>query len=152
LDRQHFLQAVLQGNARSKLALVIETYRIKKYIGSYLAAIGNVDGIVFTAGTGEAEWLVREMVLDGLECFGIRINRDRNRGTRSGQEEVDISGDGSLIKILVIPTNEELVFVEDVIAIHSGGYSDHLHNDYSFAKGDFAPSAFLDKQGRDGTD
>ncbi len=148
LDRQHFLQAVLQGNSRSKLALEIETYRIKKYIGSYLAAIGSLDGIIFTAGTGDADWLVREMVLDGLECFGIRINRERNRAIRSGQEEVNISGAGSLVRTFVIPTNEELVFVEDVIAIHSEGYSDHLCNNYSFAKGDFIPSTFFDKQVR----
>jgi len=142
-ERQHFLKAALDGDSRCKLALEIETYRLKKYIGSYLAIIGPLDAIVFTTGTGASEWPVREMVLHGLECFGIRLDRDSNRVIRSEQEEVEITGEDSLIRVFVIPTNEELVIAEDVAAIHSGVYSDHLHYDYSFAYSDFVPSVSM---------
>ena len=140
LERQHFLQAALAGDSRCKLALEIETYRLRKYIGSYLAIIGPLDAIVFTTGTGEAEWPVREMVLNELDCFGIRLDRNRNRASRSKHEEVEISAEESLIRLFVMPTNEELVIAEDVAAIHSGGYKGRLHDDYSFANGDFVPS------------
>ncbi len=137
--RRQFLEAAAEGVPRCKLALEIETYRIRKYIGSYLAIIGPLDGIVFTAGAGEVEWPVREMVLHGLDCFGIRLDRDRNRAIRPGREEAEITGEGSLVRTFVIPTNEELVCVEDVAAIHSGGCSDHQRRDYSFAHPGFVP-------------
>ncbi len=137
--RQQFLQAVLDGDPRNRLALEIETYRLKKYIGSYLAIVGPLDGLVFTAGTGGAEWLVREMVLQGLECFGIRFDRENNRALRSENDEVEISAAGSPVRTFVIPTNEELVYVEDVAAICSGGHSDHHQHDYSFAHRGFMP-------------
>ncbi len=137
--RQLFLDAVLDGEPRCKLALEIETYRVKKYIGAYLAIIGPLDGVVFTEGTGVSEEPVRKMVLDGLECLGIKIDRNRNRSIRTGPEEVEISAEDSAIKVFVIPTNEELVYIEDVAAIHSGNYSDHQNHKYSFAQRDFVP-------------
>jgi acetate kinase len=139
LGRQGFLEAVSDGDPRCRLALEIETYRVRKYIGAYLAIIGPLDGVVFTAGTGTAEWPVREMVLQGLDCFGILLDRDRNRTVRPRREEVEITGQGSLVRTFIIPTNEELVCVEDVAAIHSGGCSDHQRHDYSFAHRDFVP-------------
>jgi len=141
LERQEYVTAALEGDSRCRLALEIETYRIRKYIGSYLAVIGPLDAIVFTSGSGASEWLVREMVLDGLACFGIRLDRDSNRAVRSVQEEVEITGDESPIRTFVIPTNEELVIAEDVAAILSGASINHQHYDYSFAYGDFIPSA-----------
>jgi acetate kinase len=137
--RQRFLEAVLDGEPRCRLALEIETYRIRKYIGAYLAVIGPLDGLIFTAGSGAVEWLAREMVLQGLECFGIRIDRGRNRSARTGEAEVEISGEGSLVRTFVIATNEELVYVEDTAAIHAGVYSDHQHHDYSFTRRGFVP-------------
>jgi acetate kinase len=142
-ERQHFLQAALDGESRCKLALDIETYRLKKYIGSYLAIIGPLDAIVFTTGTGAPECPVREMVLNELECFGIRLDREKNRAVRSELEEAEITGEGSLIRLFVMPTNEELVIAEDVAAIHSGLCKSHLYSDYSFASGDFIPSASM---------
>ena len=141
LERQHFLQAAFDGDTRCMLALEIEASRIKKYIGAYLAIIGPLDAIVFTSGTGASEWPVREMVLNGLDCLGICLDKDRNRAPRPDQEEVEITGDQSLVRTFVIPTNEELVIAEDVAAVRSGTYSDHLHYDYSFTRKDFAPSA-----------
>jgi len=120
LARRDYLKAALAGDYRCKLALEIETYRIKKYIGAYLAIIGPLDAIVFTTGAGAAEWPVRELVLEGLECFGIRCALNRNRAVRSEQEEVEISAEESLIRLFVIPTNEELVMAEDVAAVVTG--------------------------------
>lgn len=143
LGRQHYLQAAFDGDPRCMLALRIETSRIRKYIGAYLATIGPVDAIVFTAGTGAAEWPVREMVLNELDCFGIRIDRDSNRALRPEREEVEITGAGSLIRIFVIPTNEELVIAEETAAIHTGICCDQLQCDYSFARREFVPSVSL---------
>ncbi len=138
-DRQHFLEAALDGDLRCKLALEIEAYRLKKYIGAYLAVIGPLDAVVFTTGAGEGEWFARELVLEGLECFGILPDNGRNRTVNSERKEILITGDNSPVKVFVIPTNEELVFAEDVTAILSGNYSDHLHYHYSFAGPDFIP-------------
>ncbi len=143
MERQHFLKAAMDGDSRCILALEIETYRIRKYIGSYVAAVGPLDAMVFTTGSGASEWPVREMVLDGLECFGIRLDRERNRAIRTECEEVQISAADSLVRVCVIPTNEELVIAEDAAALHSGACSDHLYCNYSFACGDFVPSASL---------
>lgn len=143
LERRNFLKAALDGEYRCKLALEIETYRIRKYIGSYLAIIGPLDAIVFTTGSGASEWPVREMVLSGLECFGIGIDVDRNRTIRSEQHEEEITADGALIRTFVIPTNEELVIAEDVAAILSGLFSNQLQYGYSFSRGDFVPKVSL---------
>lgn len=144
LERQDFLQAALAGNSRNRLALEIEAYRIRKYIGAYLAVVEPLDAIVFTIGRAETEWLVREMALTGLECFGLRLDRNSNRAVLPGHEEVEITGQESLIRAFVIPTNEELVIAEDVAAILSGNNSEHLHYDYSFASTDFIPSALME--------
>lgn len=143
--RRNFVKAALEGDYRCKLALEIETYRLKKYIGSYLAVTGPLDAIVFTAGAGASEWPVREMVLDGLDCFGIRLDRERNCAVLSDQEEMEITAEDSLIRTFVIPTNEELVIAEDVAAILSGACCDHRHYGYSFANGDFVPSASIEQ-------
>ncbi|MDD2898835.1 MAG: acetate/propionate family kinase, partial [Desulfuromonadaceae bacterium] len=140
LSRDHYLQAALDGDPRSLLALSIETSRLKKYIGSYLAVIGPLDAIVFTAGTGFAEWLVREMALDGLDCFGIRLDQGSNRAIQTELQEVEITGKTSLIRSFVIPANEEHVIAEDVAAIYSGVCCDHLLYDYSFGRGDVVHS------------
>jgi len=137
--RQRFLEAVLDGEPHCRLALEIESYRIRKYIGSYLAVIGALDGIIFTAGSSRLEWLVREKVLEGLEGFGIRFDRERNRAACPGKEELDISADGSRLRLLVIPTNEELVFVEDTARIVRGASGSDDCHDYSFARSGFIP-------------
>ena len=143
MERHHFVQAALEGSPRCKLALDIETYRLKKYIGSYLAIAGPLDAIVFTTGSGAIESTVREMVLHELDSIGIRIDRDSNRSIRAHHEEAEISGKGALVRTFIIPTNEELVIAEDVAAILSGVCCNHLHYDYSFANSDFVPSASM---------
>ena len=88
-------------------------YQVKKYIGSYVAAMGGVDAIVFTAGVGENAATTRKMICEGLECLGIAIDDAKNnvRGT------VDITAEGGKVKVLVIPTNEELVIASDTMAL-----------------------------------
>ena len=92
------------GDKRAELALAIYAYRIKKYIGSYLAIIGNVDAIVFTAGVGENSPVIRALSVEGLENFGIILDPKAN----NSRGKATISATNSRIKILVIPTNEEL--------------------------------------------
>lgn len=101
--------AAAKGNERAKLALDIFAYSVKKYIGSYVAAMGGVDAIVFTAGLGENSAEMRASISSGLEYLGIEIDAEKNakRGT------VDITGKNSKVKVFVIPTNEELVIAMD---------------------------------------
>ena len=101
--------AAAQGNERAELALEIFAYDVKKYIGSYVAAMNGVDAIVFTAGLGENSAEMRERITNGLDYLGIEIDKEKNavRGT------VDITGKNSKVKVFVIPTNEELVIAMD---------------------------------------
>lgn len=133
-DRRDVTEAMKKGDDKAKLAFNIETYRIKKYIGAYMAVLGNVDAIVFTAGAGEMSYELREAALDGLECFGIKINKEINRKAVSRNHEFTISSDSSKVKVFVIPTDEETVFTEDVVAILKGEYTDPQTYNYSFEK------------------
>jgi len=96
----------------AQLAVDIFCYRIKKYIGAYLGVLGNIDGIVFTAGIGENQPIVREKSLQGLENFGIIIDKEKNLKITGGKEG-EISSSDSKIKVFVIPTNEELAIATD---------------------------------------
>ncbi len=108
-------EAAAAGNDRAQLALDIFAYNVKKYIGSYVAALGGADAIVFTAGVGENSAEMRAKITEGLEYLGIEIDQEKNavRGT------VDITGAGSKVKVFVIPTNEELVIASDTEEIVS---------------------------------
>jgi len=119
---------------RCSLSLEVESYRLRKYIGSYYAVLGRVDAIVFTAGVGENAGVIRQMALENLENMGIVIDREKNLSTFSKHGETEISTPESKVKVFVIPTNEELVFVEDVVAILEGTYKDHTEYPYSFIK------------------
>lgn len=132
MDRRDIEKAANEGDRRSQLAMEIEVYRLKKYIGSYLAGLGKVDAIVFTAGAGELNWKLREMVLEGLEGLGIKLDKKVNEKTKSREKETLISAKDSSIKVYVIPTDEELVFIEDVVAILEGRYETHTRFKYSF--------------------
>lgn len=105
------------GSERAQLALDIFAYKVRKYIGGYVAAMGGVDAIVFTAGLGENSPAMRDKICNGLEFLGTRIDHDKNniRG-----KTAEISVDGARVKIFVIPTNEELVIARDTKMICSG--------------------------------
>ena len=109
--------AAPQGKQRAQLALDVFDYSVKKFIGSYAAAMGGVDAIIFTAGVGENGPDTRANVVSGLEFMGVKIDPEKNN-TRG--KEVDVATDDSKVRILVIPTNEELMIAMDTAAIARG--------------------------------
>jgi acetate kinase len=131
-DRRDVLEAMEKGDERAKLAFEIECYRIKKYIGAYAAALGGVDAIVWTAGVGEMAADIRARAMEGLEFMGIKLDPEKNQLARSRNAEFDISAPDSKVKIFVIPTDEELVFVEDVVALLENRYDVYTNFRYSF--------------------
>ena len=114
-DFRDILKAISEGNDRARLAKEMYTYRIKKYIGQYAAAMGGVDIIVFTGGAGENQWEVREGATDGLEFLGVKVNVEKNHSCRA--TEMTISDDDSKVKVCVIPTDEELMIASDTLNI-----------------------------------
>ena len=137
-DRRDVIEGAENDNCpRCQLALDIEGYRLKKYIGSYSAALGALDAIVFTAGVGEMAWLIREKAVENLEHMGIILDKEKNRKTMTRKAETEITTPDSPVKVFVIPTDEELVFTEDVVAILEDTYTDHMNFKYSFADKSF---------------
>ncbi len=131
-DRRDIENAMDAGDERAKLAFDIECYRLRKYIGAYYAALGRLDAVVFTGGAGEMGWRLRAGAIGGLEEMGLVLDEERNRRAKSRNHEFVISADSSKVKIFVIPTDEELVFTEDVVAIIEGRYDIHTKFKYSF--------------------
>lgn len=110
-DMRDVFDAASAGNERAKLALKMYTYRIKKYIGSYAAAMGGVDAVIFTAGVGENQAQVRQHSVEGLEFLGIKLDVEKNLGIHG--DEAVISTEDSKVKVAVIPTDEEIVIARD---------------------------------------
>ena len=108
-DFRDLEDAAEQGNKRAQLALDMFHNRVRKFLGAYLIELGDVDAICFAGGVGENGPITREAIVQGLEKFGLVLDRDRNQ-TRN---EALISTDDSEIKILVVPTNEELMIARD---------------------------------------
>jgi acetate kinase len=116
-------------------------YQIQKYLGAYLAVLGyNVDAVVFAGGVGENGSDVRAAILRGFEPIGLKMDTARNAKAVRCNCETDISATDSRIRVLVIPTNEEQVLLEDVMAILDGTYDVHTRFAYSFQK-DVPPAA-----------
>jgi acetate kinase len=136
-DRRDVAQHADAGDERCKLAMMIEVFRIKKYIGAYMAIVGKLDAVVFTAGVGEMSVRVRELVLEGMEHLGLILDRERNKSAMTRKRETLITTDDSPVKAFVIPTDEELVLTEDVAAILNGTYADHMNFEYSFSRPEF---------------
>jgi acetate kinase len=114
-DLREIEQAAEDGDEQARLALDAYAYRIRKYIGAYTAALGRVDALVFTAGVGENSDLVRALVGEGLEPLGYAMDLDANRGLRG--READIATADSRARILVIPTDEELLIARDAYGV-----------------------------------
>ncbi len=110
-DLRDIHDAIAAGNELASLALEIQTYRNKKYIGGYMAVLGQVDSIVFTAGIGENDWVVRSKSLEGLEPFGVILDEEINN--QRVKKPLCISSSGSRVKVWVIPTNEELAIARE---------------------------------------
>ncbi len=117
-DMRDIIHAIEQGNEEAKLAYEIYAYRIKKYIGSLSAIMNGLDALVFTAGVGENDSRIRELVCQDMEFFGIKIDMEKNR--ERSRTIRDISIDDAKVKILVIPTNEELEIVKQCYALMNG--------------------------------
>ncbi len=137
IDRRDVLKAASEGDERAQLAIEMEAYRLKKYIGAYTAALGRLDALIFTAGVGELSDIIRAKILEGLEILGIKYDPEKNRLARTRNAELDISSDDSPVKIFIIPTDEELVFVEDVVALLEGTYDLHTNFRYTFQDPDY---------------
>lgn len=110
-DMREVQRAAAQGNARAGLALEVYAYRIRKYIGAYLAALGRAAAVVFTGGVGEHSGDMRRRILAPLAGLGMELDPERNREGLKGERE--ISRPGSPIRLLVIPTDEELMIARD---------------------------------------
>ena len=113
-DFRDLESAANRGDERSQLAIDIFAYKVKKYIGGYVAAMGGVDAIIFTAGLGENSPFMRDKICSGLEYLGTRIDPELNK-LRGKQMEISIKR--ARVKIFVIPTNEELVIARDTLNI-----------------------------------
>jgi acetate kinase len=137
VDRRDIETAAAEGDKQAQLALDVESYRIRKYIGAYAAAVGGIDAVVFTAGVGERGPQIRGKALRGLEFMGIHLDEEKNGLSRTKNAETHINTDDSPVKIFVIPTDEELVMTEDTYALVSGTYDVHTSFTYSFQKPDY---------------
>ena len=131
-DMRDVENAAREGNDRARLAQDMYFYRIKKYIGAFMAELGRVDAIVWTAGVGERGPITRMKACSGLENYGIKIDAERNEWSFTGNAETYIHADDSKTKIFVIPTDEELVMTEDAFALMKGTYDVHTNFKYSF--------------------
>ncbi len=116
-DSRDIEAAILEGDKRARTAAYTLAYQIKKYIGSYTAAMDGVDAIVWTAGMGENNTELRERACANLEFFGIKINTELNSKIHHQSETVEISTPDSKVKVYVLPTNEELMIASDTEAI-----------------------------------
>jgi len=110
-DMRNLTDLAEKGEPRARLAIDIFCYRIKKYIGAYAAALGRLDALIFTGGIGENATGIRQQVCRDLEHLGIAVDPARNQA--AVRKESDISAVGSKVKVLVVPTNEELAIAKD---------------------------------------
>ena len=115
-DFRDLTKAAGGGNKRAKLALDLFSYNCKKYVGAYAAAMNGVDCIVFTAGVGENTPSVREAICENMQYLGLEIDKEKNLEKNNGEIR-DITGKNSKVKILIIPTNEELVIARETVEL-----------------------------------
>lgn len=114
-DMRDVGRAVQAGDAEARLALELYAYRIRKYLGAYAAVLGGLDAVVFTAGVGENDAAVRRLACQGLAFLGVQVDEARNE-VRS-RELREISPAGAAVKVLVVPTNEELEIARQCAAL-----------------------------------
>ena len=116
-DNREICAAAEKGNKRAQLVTDMLCYEIKKYIGSYAAAMNGLDAVLFTGGIGENSSEVRQGVCEDMEYFGIKIDAEVNKSTRG--ELKRISTPDSKVEVWVVPTNEELLIARDTLALIS---------------------------------
>jgi len=110
-DQRDLSEAADEGNARAQLALDIQRYQIRKYVGAFGAAMGGLDAIIFTGGIGENSTVTRTRVLNRLAFYGVDLDSEAN--SAADGKEMEITKPGSKIRAFVIPTNEELLIAKD---------------------------------------
>ena len=114
-DFRDLTDASLAGDKKAQTAMEVFSYRVAKYIGAYAAAMNGVDDIVFTAGIGENDDIVRSQVCSYLGYLGVEFDEEKNKGLRGKEEE--LSKPGSKVRVFVIPTNEELAIARETMAL-----------------------------------
>ena len=117
-DARDIHSAIEKGDERAKLALDMFVHRVKKYIGSYVAELNGADALVFTAGLGENDDIFRSLACKDMDYLGIKIDEEKNKGLRG--KDADISAPDSKVKVLILPTNEELMIARDTYEIVTG--------------------------------
>ena len=124
-DLREVEQAALEGDKRCLRALEVFTYGVRKYIGAFLAVLGRIDAVVFTGGIGENSAAARRWILQDTEHLGLELDSAHNRAHVGSEGE--ISSFGAKTRILVVPTNEELVIVRETrdVLVGSAGATDH---------------------------
>lgn len=121
-DLREVEQAADEGNPRALMALKAFCYRIRKYVGAYVAAMGGLDVLIFTAGIGQGSAGVRATVLQGLDCMGIHLDETRNRQASDSKNITRISTDSSPVTVLVVPTDEERMIARETLRTLSRDY------------------------------
>lgn len=139
-DHSQLVQEALDGNERCALALKIESSRLRKYIGSYCAAVGRLDGVVFSHGSGNDDWYVRQLTMEGMDIFGMQLDVQKNKALATSCMENIVSLPGSPTGIFVLPSDEQLAFAEDVASILNQGSIDHVMHPYTFSRPCFVPN------------
>ena len=114
-DMREILKAADEGNHRALLALKACCYRVRKYLGAYVASMGGLDAVAFTGGIGQGSAEVRALALQGLECMGITLDAQRNRDARGFDEVCRISTDDSKVVVLVVPADEERMMAREAL-------------------------------------
>jgi acetate kinase len=121
-DMREILKAADEGQSRALIALKTYCYRVRKYLGAYVASMGGLDAVIFTGGIGQGSAEVRALALQGLDCMGIALDTQRNRDARGFDEVCLISADDSKVKVLVVPTDEERMMAREAMRAISRSY------------------------------
>jgi acetate kinase len=124
-DMREVLRAADQGHQRALLALKAYCYRVRKYVGAYVASMGGLDLVIFTGGVGQGSAVVRALALQGLDCMGIKFDDKRNNDAK-GNEITRISTDDSKVTVLVVPTDEERMMAREALRALSRSYITHV--------------------------
>jgi acetate kinase len=125
-DMREILKAADAGDARAIVALKAYCYRVRKYLGGYVAAMGGLDAVVFTGGVGQGSEVVRALSLQGLSGMGIRLDEERNRNARGFDEICRISADDSRVAVLIVPADEERMMAREALRALSRSYLTHV--------------------------
>jgi acetate kinase len=121
-DMREILKAADEGHPRALVALKAYCYRVRKYVGAYVAAMGGLDAVCFTGGVGQGSAEVRALALQGLECMGIVLDAQRNRDARGFDDVCRISADDSKVAVLVVPADEERMMAREALHTLSRSY------------------------------